>query len=400
MHIDATILLELGLLLIVLTAMSGLAWRVGFTAAPLFLLVGLLLGEGSVVDFEESRGFLEVAAGLGVIMLLLTLGLEFSVGEFQQSLRRHAPTGVVDFALNATPGFVAGLLLDLDIAAALALGGITWVSSSGIVAKLLGDLGRLGYRETPAILSVLVLEDLAMAGFLPLLGVLLVGGHILAGVLGSVLAVLVAVAVILALRKLEGWANRVFSHDDDEQVLLRVLGITFLVAGLAEWAGVSAAVGAFLVGLSIPSPAVERVRALLAPLRDLFAALFFFVFGLSIELASIPGALPAALALAAVTIVTKVATGWFAAGREGVGLRGRMRAGTALIARGEFSVVMAGLAVAAGYSTIGPVASTYVLIVAVAGPILTRSSDWITKQIFGPPQSRRRMAGRRLMRTA
>ena len=96
------------------------------------------------------------------------------------------------------------------------MGGISWISSSGIVSKLLSDLGRLGYRKTPAVPSVLVLEDLAMAGFLPLLGVLLVGGHILAGVLGSVLAVGVAVVVILVLRGVEGWANKVFSHDDDE----------------------------------------------------------------------------------------------------------------------------------------------------------------------------------------
>lgn len=388
----ALLLSELGLLLFLLGAMATIAWRVGLSSAPLFLLAGLLLSGFGIFQGSGALEFLDVAAEVGILLLLLTLGLEFSAGEFRESMRRHAPSGVVDLLLNAPPGFIAGLLLGLDWRASLAMAGVTWISSSGIVAKVLSDLGRLGNRETPGVLSLLVLEDVAMAAYLPLIGVLLVGGSLLAGVGGAVLAVGLTLFVIWAVTRMEGLADRLLNHEDDEQVLLRVLGLTLLVAGLAELAGVSSAVGAFLVGLAIPMRTAARARSVLRPLRDLFAAVFFFVFGLHTDVAAIIPILPGALALAVVTAITKIITGWYNAGREGVGPRGRLRAGTALVARGEFSIIIAGLAVSAGYPEVGVFASGYVLIVAVLGPFLARSSDWLARPLV-PPNRRVQEAG-------
>ena len=168
-------------------------------------------------------------------------------------------------------------------------------------------------------------------------------------------------------------------------MLLQVLGLTLLIAGLAQWLGASAAVGAFLVGLALSGRSADRARIVLRPLRDLFAAAFFLAFGLSTNTADILPALPAALALAAVTASTKVATGWYAASRDGVGPRGRLRAGTALVARGEFSVVVAELAVIAGLARIGPLVSAYVLVLAVVGPVLTRYADHLSGRLIAPP---------------
>ena len=160
---DASFLVELGFLLILLGAAGALALRVGLSTAPLFLLAGLLIAEGGPVSLTSAEPFLEAAAAVGVVLLLLALGLEFSADEFGNALKRHAPSGVVDFFLNATPGFIFGWLIGLEWPACLALAGITWVSSSGIVAKVLSDLNRLGNRETPAVLSVLVLGAVAAA---------------------------------------------------------------------------------------------------------------------------------------------------------------------------------------------------------------------------------------------
>ena len=321
---------------------------------------------------------------MGVVLLLLALGLEFSADEFGNALKRHAPSGIVDFFLNATPGFIFGWLIGLEWPACLALAGITWVSSSGIVAKVLGDLNRLGNRETPAVLSVLVLEDIAMAVYLPVLGIVLVGGAVLMGALGAVLGVAAVVAIVMLAQRGERIAERLLNHDDDEQVLLRVLGLTLLVAGAAELLGVSSAVGAFLVGLAIPPKAARQARRVMEPLRDLFAAVFFLAFASQVDLNSIPAVLPEAVLLMVITLVTKVITGWYAAGREKAAARGRMRAGTVLVARGEFSIVIAGLAVAAGFAEVGVLTTTYVLLMAVIGPILTRFSDqlarpWVTR---------------------
>nr|WP_308408787.1 cation:proton antiporter [Streptomyces sp. AC627_RSS907] len=277
----------------------------------------------------------------------------------------------MDLALNATPGAVAGWLLGLDAAGILALAGATYVSSSGIIARLLGDLRRLSNRETPAVLSVLVLEDFAMAAYLPLLAVVTAGGTWWEALFAVLAATSVVGAAVTASSRWGHHVGRVLSPADAEQVLLRVLGFTLVVAALAELIHVSAAVGAFLIGLTLTGAAAERARTVLSPLRDLFAAVFFLALGMSADPGHLLPALPAAAALALVTAITKVATGWYAAGRDGAGRRGRLRAGTALVARGEFSVVVIGLATTA-QDRLGALVTCYVIILAVCGPVLTR----------------------------
>ncbi len=371
----AQLLLELGLLFFGLSLIGLLARRLNLSSVPFVLLSALALGEGGIAPLTTSEPFIAAAAEVGVVLLLLALGLEFTAGELFASLRHHGSSGLVDLLLNAPPGFVAGLLLGLPWQGALALAGVTWISSSGIVARLLGDLGRLANRETPAVLSVLVLEDLARALFLPLLAVALAGGGPATAAAGIALAAGAVGLALLAAQRQGDRLGRLLASDDDEQVLLRLMGLTLLVAGLAQAAGASAAVGAFLVGLALPATVADRARAVLGPLRDLFAAIFFVAFGLSTDPGAVLPVLPAVLLLALVTAGTKVATGWFAARRDGVAVPGRLRAGTALVARGEFSVVIAGLAVAAGVPELGPVATGYVLVLAVTGPVLTRFAE-------------------------
>lgn len=381
MHTSLALLLELGIILVVLGVLGALARRWSFSPIPLYLLAGLALGEGGIAPVPAAGEFVQTSASIGVVLLLLTLGLEFNTAEFSHSLRRHVPSAVLDFVLNATPGAIAGWLLGLSWVGVLALAGATWISSSGIIARLLSDLRRLGNRETPAVLSVLVMEDFAMAVYLPVLAVLASGGTWWRAVLGVTIAVGCVAAAFTASHRWGHHVNRWLAHPDSEQLMLRVLGTTLVVAALAELVDVSAAVGAFLVGLTLTGEVAERARAVLAPLRDLFAAAFFLAIGLAVSPADLLPVLPAAIALAAVGIATKIATGWYAAQRDGVALRGRLRAGTALIARGEFSIVIISLAGATG-ATIGPVVTAYVLLLATIGPLLMKwSSTWSAKPL-------------------
>jgi monovalent cation:H+ antiporter-2, CPA2 family len=371
MHSSAALLLELGIVLTLLSILGTWSRRLSLSPVPLYLLVGLFLGEGGVAPVPAAGEFLAIGASIGVVLLLLTLGLEFSVTEFAVSVRRHLPSAGVDVLLNSLPGAVVGWLLGLNGVGILALAGATYVSSSGIVARLLSDLRRLGNRETPAVLSVLVLEDFAMAAYLPVLVVLAAGGawwQALGGVLFAVAAVSVAFA---ASYRWGGHLGRLIAHPDPEQLLFRVLGLTLIAAGLAELVYVSAAVGAFLVGLALSGDIADQARTVLGPLRDLFAATFFLAIGFSVGPAALLPVLPIAAGLAVVSIAGKLGAGWYAAGRNGVGWRGRLRAGTALIARGEFSIVIVGL-VGAQHEVLGPLVVAYVFILALAGPVLAR----------------------------
>jgi CPA2 family monovalent cation:H+ antiporter-2 len=370
------VLIELGVVLLILALLGRLAHRLRLPSIPLYLLAGLIMGEGGLVPLDASSEFIRVGADLGVVLLLLLLGLEYSPEELNEGLRANWRAGLVDLVANFLPGMVAGLVLGWSAVAAVLFGGVTYISSSGIIAKLLGDLNRIANRETPVILSVLVIEDLVMAIFLPIVGVLLVGASPLEGS-ASVAVALTVVAVALWISLHFGsHVSRALATRSSELLLLSILGLTFLVAGLAEEVQVSAAVGAFLLGVMLSGQVAETGRELLTPIRDVFGGLFFVFFTLQIDPSSLPPTIAPALVLALVTGATKISTGIWAARRAGIGSRGRLRAGLSLVPRGEFSIVIAGLGVAAGLDAdLGPLTATYVLILAVIGSVLVRFSD-------------------------
>ncbi|WP_407642515.1 cation:proton antiporter [Actinomadura craniellae] len=369
-------LIELGAIILGLGLLGAISTRFSISPIPLYLLAGLAFGAGGIVDLEASEDFVATGAEVGVILLLFTLGLEYTAGELVGNLRASAPAGLFDLVVNAAPGVAAALLLGWGPVAAVAMGGITYVTSSGITAKVIGDLGWLGNRETPAVLSILVFEDLMMAAYLPILTTLLAGAGLIGGATSlGIAAATITIILLVALRHGDK-VERLVASPSQEVLLLKVLGLVLLVAGIAQQLQVSAAVGAFLVGIALSGPLAHQARELLIPLRDLFAAVFFVFFGLHTDPADLPPVLGVAALLAVIGVATKLGSGWVAAKRAGVATTGRLRAGSALIPRGEFNIVIAGLAVAAGTNPkLGPLAAAYVLMLAVIGPLLARAAE-------------------------
>ncbi|MTD57530.1 cation:proton antiporter [Amycolatopsis pithecellobii] len=376
-------LIELGAVFFALGLLGKLAGRIGMSPIPLYLLGGLAFGQGGLIPLGDIGGFTHLASEIGVVLLLLLLGLEYSAAELITGLKRSWLAGVLDIVLNAAPGAAVALLLGWGPVGAIVMAGVTYISSSGIVAKVLGDLGRLGNRETPVVLSILVFEDLAMALYLPILTALLAGITFLGGLKAVAISLAVITVVLVIALRFGRYVSAIVDSDDREVFLLRVLGAALLVAGLASAMQVSAAVGAFLLGIAISGSTAENAAHLLEPLRDLFAAVFFVVFGLNTNPASIPPVLGWAVALAVITTATKVATGWFAARRQGIGRLGRARAGAALVARGEFSIVIAGLALTAGAVTgeLAALATAYVLLMAILGPTAARIVEPVARAL-------------------
>ncbi|MFI5697688.1 cation:proton antiporter [Kribbella sp. NPDC051586] len=382
MHENITaLLIELGAVILALGILGRIAGRLGFSPIPLYLLAGLAFGHGGLLPLAASEEFVATGAEIGVILLLLLLGLEYTASDLVGTLKTQYVSGAVDFLLNALPGAAVALLLGWGPVAAVALAGVTWISSSGVIAKVVGDLGRLGNRETPVVLGILVLEDLSMAVYLPILTALLAGVGLAGGSM-TLLISLGTVSVVLFIALRYGRViSRAVSSDNPEMLLLVVLGLTLLVAGIAQHLQVSAAVGAFLVGIALSGEVVHGARSLLSPLRDLFAAVFFVFFGLSTDPAKIPPVLAIAFGLAVLTALTKIATGWYAARRAGISTAGRWRAGGTLVARGEFSIVIAGLAVGVE-PKLGPLATAYVLILVILGPVAARYTEPLARRLF------------------
>jgi CPA2 family monovalent cation:H+ antiporter-2 len=370
-HDFSLVFIELGLAIMGLAVLARVAARFGFSSIPLYLIAGLAFGNGGLAPMHLSQNFIEIGAEIGVLLLLFMLGLEYTAEELWTNLKLAVPDGIFDFVVNFSPGLAAGILFGWKPVAAVLLGGITYVSSSGVIAKILSDAGRMNNAETPLVLSVLVFEDLAMALYLPITGVLIAGGGI-GKILPSVLIAVGAVGLVLFVALRYGRRlSRFAAHQSDEVVVLTIFGLVILVAGVAQRFQVSAAIAAFLVGIAISGQIAEQSRRLVAPLRDLFAATFFFFFGLEVDPAALPSALPAALCLAAITAATKLLAGFVAARRKGLDRRSGVRAGVMLMPRGEFSIVIAGLGVALEPS-LATLSAAYVMLLAVFGPVLVR----------------------------
>lgn len=369
------VLIELGAMLIVLALLARIANRLALSPVPMYLLAGILFGAGGPYPLVESLEFIEVAAEIGVVLLLFTLGLEFSSRRLVREFRETAVSGVADFLLNFTPGFVIGLVIGWGLLASFILGGITYISSSGIAAEMIRDFHWFDRPETGKVIGVLVFEDLVMTVYLALAGVLLFGAMPWEAALAATVAVALVIGTIwVGYHYSERISTWVFRHRG-EVLLLGLMGLALLFAGIGERLDVSAAVGAFLAGMLLSGEASHgrRATAFLEPLRDLFAAAFFVLFGLQLESEGLSKVILPVILLVIVTSLTKFGTGLVVANRSGAGRQAGLRAGATLMARGEFSIVIAELARRAGQDQeIAATAGLYVAILAVLGPVTVR----------------------------
>lgn len=366
-------LAEIGMVLLVLGIAAFIAVRIKLSVVPFYLAIGLALGKGGLFPLDLSESFLNIGAQLGAILLLLMLGLEHSGPNLASAFLERKSIGAIDFALNAIPGALIGFFLGWGILGAVVLGGITYVSSSGIASQMMKETGWQRSEVSRRVTTVLVVEDLTLAPYLPLLTTLVAGAGAIAGFLSVSVAILVtAVALIISFRG-ENALGKLLNTQAQGGLLLTVFGAALFAAGSAELVGFSSAVAAFLVGLALTGEVAYAVRLRLSPLRDLFAALFFLFFGLSVSPIEMLEVLPLALILTALGVAGKMYVGWNIAKDMSDGAAWK-RAGAFLIPRGEFSIVIAGLAASTAFGgKLQALTITYVLLTSLAASIALRA---------------------------
>ncbi len=366
-------LAEIGLILLVLGIAAFIAVKIKLSVVPFYLAIGLALGKGGLVPLDLSESFLNTGAQLGAILLLLMLGLEHSGPNLAAAFLERKSIGAIDFALNAIPGAIIGFFLGWGILGAVVLGGITYVSSSGIASQMMKETGWQRSEVSRRVTTVLVVEDLTLAPYLPLLTTLVAGTGAIAGFLSVTVAILVTALALLFSFRGENALGRILNVQAQGGLLLTVFGAALFAAGSAELIGFSSAVAAFLVGLALTGEVALAVRLRLSPLRDLFAALFFLFFGLSVSPAEMLSVLPLALMLTALGVAGKMYVGWNIARDMSDGSAWK-RAGAFLIPRGEFSIVIAGLAASTAFGgQLQALTITYVLLTSLAASIALRT---------------------------
>lgn len=387
----ASFLFNAGLILAGLALAGLLFHRLRQSVIPAFILLGMAL-RPQVTDVH----LVQVLSTLGVVLLLFFMGLEFSLGALLRGRRRILRNGGIDLLVCFPPGLLAGLALGWGWAGGLLLGGALYISSSAIIAKSVIELRRAANPETEVALGVLVFEDLFAAVFLAV-----VSGAVLAadpsamtaaGGVGTAL-LFFAVVVLLALRA-RPLLNRVFDVGSDDLFVLTVAGVVLLLAWAALAAGLSEAIGAFLAGLMLAETHHKaRAEALFAPLQGLFAAVFFLGFGLSLDVAAFARIWPYALSLALIGVALKLAAGWWIGRRDGLGPRNALALGLMLIARGEFSIIIAGIAAAAGLTELSALIALLVLLLALFGTMGMQFAPHLSRWLF-PRRPERTLAER------
>ena len=340
---DGLVLGEIGSVLIALGIGAFIASKIRFSAVPIFLSAGLFVGNGGVVGLNLSDDFLNLGAQIGAILLLLMLGLEYTAKELVTTVGERRSLGFVDAIINSLPGALLGLILGWGLVGALVLAGITYVSSSGIASQLIKDASLGSLTSTKRAISVLVIEDLFLAVYLPILSAVIASVALVTGLISISLALLIAGGALLFAARGIHVPHAPSIMGDSATLLLTVFGAALLASGLATYIGFSGAVAAFLVGLILTGDVAIVARVRLAPLRDLFAAIFFVFFGLQINPADIPPVLLPAIILAIFGAATKWLTAWWAT-RDLADRKQTMNVAAILIPRGEFSIVIAGLA--------------------------------------------------------
>jgi len=365
-------LAEIGAALLVLGLVAFLANKMKFSVVPLYLMIGLALGNGGFIPLSLSEEFLVTGAQIGAIMLLLLLGLEYSAYDLAKSFKERKSAGVIDVIANATPGFLIGFVLGWGIPGALALAGITYVSSSGIAAQLIKEMGFRKSEVSKRAIGVLVFEDLALAPYLPLLSAVILGVSVWSGLLTVGLALAITGLVILVSFKGSSRFQKFLDPNEPGGLLLTVFGTALLAAGLADLVGFSGVVAAFLIGLLLTGEVAEAARSRLMPLRDIFAAIFFLFFGITTDPSELPAVLPLAFVLTVVGIAGKYAVGWWVT-RDLTDRLAVWRTTAFLIPRGEFSIVIAALAAPAVLSVnLQALTLAYVILTAFTASMILR----------------------------
>jgi CPA2 family monovalent cation:H+ antiporter-2 len=398
------VILEIGLALMLIAFAVALAHKLGLSNVPFLILIGMAVGPHApqigVFDFRfiETQSLIAFMGRMGVLFLLFYLGLESNVTRLIEAGRSILAGGSLYVGINFTIGATYGYLAGFPLRETLIIAGITTVSSSAIVAKILFDYRRTANRETELILGITMFEDVFLAVYLSLIsGIILSGASSFAGVASSGA---IALGFIVGLMILGRWAtpllNRLFRISSNEVFVVVIFACLFLLAGLGETIHVAESIGALLLGLILgETEHTERMERLIVPFRDSFGAIFFFGFGLSIDPFSLGGAAWLAVGAALLSLVGVVIAGMIVGARAKLSVVGSLNTSFTLLARGEFSIIIVNLAIAGGLLTVlQPFAALYVLILASASPLLAKESDRIydlslrlgrrLKKLFGP----------------
>lgn len=351
-----------------------------------YILAGLLVGpKVALLPTISDPKSISIWGDIGVIFLLFSLGLEFSFKKLLKLGGSAAITGFIEITAMLLTGYIVGQLMGWSLMDSIFLGGIIAISSTTIILKAFDELGFKKRKFASLVMGVLVIEDLVAVILLVLLSTVAITKQFSGGAMfESVYKLVLFLALWFAggIFILPTFFRKTRNLMNDESLLLASLSFCFVMVVLATTAGFSAALGAFVMGsLLSETPSGEKIEHLVAPLKNLFGAVFFVSVGMLIDPQMLwKYALPVGI-LTLVVIIGKsvnVTLGSLASGQP---LRHSLQSGMSMAQIGEFSFIIAGL----GQSL--RVTSDFLYPIAVGVSVITTFSTPFTMRLADPVHS-------------
>lgn len=378
-------LLGAGILLIGIFLLGFIAFKTSFPNVILYILFGI-----AVAGFFDQNTILHFSSEVAIVLLFFLLGLEFNTTRLGGIAKKIWSSGLLDIFLSLGVTMIIALAFGMDWFSSFLIGGLTFATSSSITAKLLDDKGRMANVETEYVLGLLIFEDL-IAPIVVAILIALSSGEAFSGLdflilLGKIVG-LAVVAVLLSKTLFKRFEQLLMKIEDEDFKIVLLVGIAVTYGGLAVFLGLSEVLGAFLAGVMLAEIGkIDRVEGTVTPIKDLMLPTFFVYFGTTIHMGSgIP--MPILLMVLIVwSMVAKIVVGMVGGKLYGLSKRVSLRAGLSLCARGEFSVVIAGVA----SESIKVFGGIYIVATAFLGMILFNYAPRITTKIYGKPVKKKR----------
>ena len=373
-------LVALTIVLGVAAATTVVFQRLGQPVVLGYILAGLIIGPSVPIPLVADRQIVATLSELGVILLMFSIGLEFSLSKLLRLGPAPSFTALLQSSLMIWLGFVTGQLLGWTTIESLFAGALIAISSTTIIAKVFDEQTIRGpLREL--VVGVLIVEDLLAILLMATLTAIVSGSGLSAsemamttGKLAAFLIGLVGIGLLLVPRGVRA----IQRLGRPETTLVTSIGFCFGVSLLAHASGYSVALGAYIAGALIAESGEEKpIEQLVKPVRDLFAAIFFVSVGLLIDPALIASHWQAVAAFSAVVIVGKIIGVSLGAFLTGHSVRTSVQAGMALAQIGEFSFIIAGLGLSlqATGEFLYPIAVAVSAVTTLTTPWLVRASD-------------------------
>ncbi|GIU71483.1 MAG: hypothetical protein KatS3mg003_0962 [Candidatus Nitrosocaldaceae archaeon] len=359
-------------------AISTVIRKIGMPPVLGFILLGIAVGPYGF-GFITNLELIDLFAELGIVILLFVLGLEFSFEKLRSIGSTMLIVGLIEQSIMFLLGFIIGTLIGWGVLESLYLAGVLAISSTAVILKLLHDAGILHTREASTIIGTLIVEDIAAVLILVILGDIAQGGETLDFInIGIIVAQTLAffiVTLVIGLKVVPKIINYINRTDIDEAPFLAALALGFGLAFLANYLGLSVAIGAFLMGMMISSaPKSEAITHKVLPLRDFFGTIFFISIGMLIDITVFPEHILTAIPLVIIAVIGKFVGNYIGATIVGHDRAGASTIGSMMVPRGEFSFIIAkqGIDLGVAKAALLPLTMMVSLVTMIIVPLILR----------------------------